>query len=130
MTLSPSFNLFTRSFFLFSLSFFFSFSFSLSSFGRIFEFRRFHVTDVLGGGCFPGGKKSERARVRGQCLYWTRERESSRGISSGNLQDVAETQETDVPRCRCRCRRRRSRLVFSRRDTDRRKKTATMNGGG
>lgn len=52
--------------------------------------------------CSP---EERRARVeRGQYLYWTRERagESSRGISSGNLQgpDVAKTRETDVPRRR------------------------------
>lgn len=59
-----------------------SFPFSLSG---IFEFRRFHVTERT---ALTGGK-GERTRVeRGQYLYWTRERvsESSRGISSGNLQ--------------------------------------------
>jgi len=51
-------------------------------------------------------RKGERTHVeRGQYLYWMRERvsESSRGISSGNLQGPgrgAKTQETDAPRCR------------------------------
>lgn len=49
-------------------------------------------------------RERERAHVeRGQYLYWTRERvsESSRGISSGNLQGpgrTAKTQKTDASR--------------------------------
>lgn len=89
MTLSPFLDLpLVRSPFL-------SLSFSLS---RIFEFRRFHVTDARR---FPEERKAAARRERGQYLYWTRERvsESSRGISSGNLQgpDVARRHRRLMP---------------------------------
>lgn len=64
--------------------------------------------------CSPEGRRGAHVE-RGQYLYWTRERagESSRGISSGNLQgpDVAKTRETDVPH-----RRHLSRRLASSRD--------------